>query len=139
MSTISEVNLIDVPKEIPAGGSAWAPDVVRKLALDIASRVDSRRHNMRIVQPKDNLLPIVVGLSGGALKPEKFGGDGALEKLPVTYLGDSAKIREAKEKNPEMIVIKASLIEIGQIIFLAKNHSRVFIADRVDDILRELK
>ncbi len=38
MSTISEVNLIDVPKEIPAGGSAWAPDVVRKLASDIAAR-----------------------------------------------------------------------------------------------------
>jgi hypothetical protein len=139
MSTVSEVNLIDVPKEIPAGGNAWAPDVVRKLALDIAKQVDSRRHNMRIVQPKDNLLPIVVGLSGGALKPEKFGGDGSLERLPVTYLGDSAKIRDAKEKNPEMVVIKASLIEVGQIVFLAKNHSRVFIADKVEDILKELK
>ncbi len=93
---------------------------------------------MRIVQPKDNLLPIVVGLSGGILKPEKFGGDGAIEKLPVTYLGDSEKIRDAKEKNPDMLVIKASLIEVGQIVFLTNNHSRVFIADRVEDILKEL-
>jgi hypothetical protein len=134
MSTLSEVNLIDVSKEIPAGGSAWAPDVVKKLAIDIASRVDAKKHNMRVVQPKDNLLPIVVGLSGGALQPEKFGGDGTLEKIPVTYLGDSEKIREEKEKNHDMLVIKAGLIEVGQIVFLEKDHSRVFIADKVEDI-----
>ena len=139
MSTVSEVNLIDVTKEIPAGGSAWAPDVVKKLAIDIAAKVDAKKHNMRIVQPKDNLLPIIVGLSGAALTPEKFGGDGTLEKIPVTYLGDSAKIKEAKEKNPDMLVIQASLIEVGQIVFLAQDHSRVFIADKVEDILIELK
>jgi hypothetical protein len=139
MSTVSEVNLITVSKEIPAGGSPWAPDVVKKLAIDIAAKVDARKHNMRIVQPRDNLLPIVVGLSSGALRPEKFDGDGALEKIPVTYLGDSAKIQEAKEKNPKMLVIKANLIEVGQIVFLAKDLSRVFIADRVEDILKELK
>jgi len=134
MSTVSEVNLIDVPKEIPVGGSAWAPDVVKKLASDIASRIDAKKHNMRVVQPRDNLLPIVVGLSGGVLQPEKFGGDGSLEKIPVTYLGDSEKIKEAKAKNPEMLVINANIIDIGQIVFLAKDHSRVFIADRVEDI-----
>ena len=139
MSTVSEVNLIEVPKEIPPGGSAWAPDVVRKLAVDIAAKVNPLKTNMRIVQPKDNLLPIVVGLSGGALRPEKFGGDGRLEKLPVTYLGDSAKIQEEKEKNPNFVVITAHLIEVGQIVFLAKDHSRVFIADKVEDILSELK
>jgi hypothetical protein len=134
-----EINLIDVPKEIPAGGSAWAPDVVRQLALDIAARVDSKKYNMRIVQSRDNLLPIIVGLSGGTLKPEKLGGDGTLEKLPVTYLGDSTKIQEEKEKNPNFVVISANLIEIGQIVYLAKNHSRVFIADNIEDILKELK
>ncbi len=139
MSTISEVNLIDVQKEIPAGVSAWDRAVVEKVAIAIAAKINPLKTNIRVIQPKDNLLPIVVGLSGGNLLPKKFGGNGDLENLPITYLGDSAKIREEKEKNPEFLVIKANLIEIGQYVFLTKNHSRVYIADSVEALLKEVK
>jgi hypothetical protein len=137
MSTISEVNLIDVKKEIPVGGSAWEREVVEKLSIAIAAKVNPLKTNIRVIQP--NLLPIVVGLSGGKLLPKKFGGNGELENLSVTYLGDSAKIREEKEKNPKFLVIEANLIEIGHCVFLAKDFSRVFIADSVEAILKEVK
>ena len=139
MSTISEVNLIDVKKEIPVGKTAWDLEVVQNLALAISVKVDPLKTNIRVIQPKDNLLPIVVGLSRGTLIPKTRGGNGDLENLPVTYLGDSAKIREEKEKNPEFLVIKANEIEIGQCVFLAKDHSRVFIADSVEALLKEVK
>jgi len=133
----SEVNLINDPKEIPSGVSAWDTEVSRKLAFAIAAKVDSQKMNMRIVQPKDHLLPILVGLSRGALRTEKQGGNGALEKLPVVYLGNSEQIQEQKTKNPEHLAIKANLIQVGQVIFLAPDYSRVFIADSVQDILQE--
>jgi hypothetical protein len=135
MSTISEVNLIEAQKEIPPGGNAWAREVTRKLAIDIAEKVNPLKINMRKIQPKDNLLPIVIGLSRCTLLP----GERALEQLPVTYLGDSETIRKEKEKNPNFVVISANLIEVGQIVFLTKDHSRVFIADQVEHILAALK
>ncbi|HUD01121.1 MAG TPA: hypothetical protein VMR37_02225 [Rhabdochlamydiaceae bacterium] len=135
MSTISEVHLIEVQKEIPPGGSAWAREVTRKLAIDIAEKVDPLKYNMRKIQPKDNLLPIVIGLSRGTLLP----GERTLEQLPVTYLGDSETIRKEKALNPNFKVISANLIEVGQIVFLTKDHSHVFIADRVEQILAAVK
>jgi len=131
--------IIEPVKMIPPGGSAWDPAVTQKLAEDIAARVDPLKINIRKVQPKDNMIPIVVGLSKGALLPKSRGGNGALESLPLTYLGDSEQIQKEKVGNPEQLVMKANLIEIGQYIALNKDLSRVYISDNIQQLLTALK
>lgn len=141
MSTVSdlECNLIEVPKTIPPGVSAWDRDVAQKLAEDIAIKVDPLKINIRVVQPKDHLIPIVVGLSQGRLLPKTHRGDGTFEKLSVTYLGDSEQIQKEKAMNPEQLAIKADLIKEGQCIALPRDLSRVYIGDNVQQILTVLK
>lgn len=45
MSTVSEVNLSDVPKETQEGNSAWTPDIVKKLEIEIATRDDATKNH----------------------------------------------------------------------------------------------
>jgi hypothetical protein len=135
--TVNEIS--DVVKMIPPGGSAWDPAVTQKFAEDLAARVDPLKINIRKVQPKDNMIPIVVGLSRAALLPKSRGGNGALESLPITYLGDSEQIQKEKTGNPEQLAVKANLIERGQYIALNQENSRVFIADNIQQILTALK
>lgn len=141
MSTVSdlECNLIEVTKTIPPGVSAWDASVSQKLAEDIAARVDPLKINIRAVQSKDHLIPIIVGLSQGKLLPKTRGGDGAFENLPVTYLGDSEQIQKEKAGNPDQLAVKANLIEIGQYVALNREMNRVYIGDNVQQILTALK
>jgi hypothetical protein len=141
MSTVSdlECNLIDVPKTIPSGVSAWDLGVAQKLAEDIANKVDPLKINIRAVQPKDHLIPLIVGLSQGKLLPKTRGGDGTFEQLPITYLGDSEQIQKGKAGNPDQLAIKANLIEFGQYVALNREMNRVYIGDNVQQILTALK
>lgn len=133
---VNEIN--DVVKIIPPGGSAWDSAVTQKFAIDLAARVDPLKINIRKVQPKDNMIPIVVGLSRSALLPKSRGGNGSLESLPITYLGDSEQIQKEKDGNKEQLAVKANLIEVGQYIALNKDMSGVFIADNIQQILTAL-
>ena len=131
--------IIEPVKIIPPGGSAWDTAVTQKLAEDIAARVDPLKINIRRVQPKDNMIPIVVGLSKGVLLPKSRGGNGALESLSITYLGDSEQIQKEKTGNPEQFAVKANLIEIGQYIALNKDLTRGYLSDNIQQILTALK
>lgn len=137
--TASYNEISDVVKIIPPGGGAWDAAVTQKFAEDLAARVDPLKINIRKVQAKDNMIPIVVGLSKGVLLPKTRGGNGALESLPITYLGDSEQIQKEKDGNKELLAVKANLIEIGQYIALNKDLSRVYIADNIQQILTALK
>ena len=138
MSTLSSIeNLIgiEVRKEVAPGKDQWSQESSQKLAADIAAKVDPLKLNIRCIQDGDNLFRIVEGLSRHTLKLKVEEGDGRIESLPVTYLGDSRQIEEERTGNPQQLLRFAGLIKAGQFAALNRDHSRVFIADAIEHIL----
>ena len=140
MATLSHiVNVIgiEVRKEIVP--DKWSQEVSQKLAADIAAKVDPLKLNIRCIQDGDNLFRIVEGLSGRTLKLKVEEGDGRMESLPVTYLGDSIRIEEERTKNPQQLLRFASLIRAGQFAALNRDHTHVFVADAIEHILDTIR